>query len=86
MIKSCVVCGKAFEAEDQGFRRLTCSEECREKNRANNDKIRHRRIAEEKKAAEERKRRHKKLTIAEINKMARAKGLSYGKYVEKYGV
>ena len=75
------MCGKDFEASGK---RAFCSDECRK-------------IAQKKRTAEadagykkykapKRKITKPKLSIAQINELARAEGLNYGQYVGKYGL
>lgn len=84
--KVCEICGKGFEGKAQRY----CSPECRyqaqlERQRAY--KVNFKKPQAEVKEEHKKKRgRKKKLSLAEINELARAEGLNYGQYVAKYGL
>ena len=90
MIKKCKICGEEFTTKYQA--KEYCSESCRREacnerqgktRKANEKKERgsYARKYDAKKAAEESSRR-----IRELERAAAAAGMSYGKYVSKYGL
>ena len=86
--KNCLVCGKELSGRQTKY----CSDECRYK--AQIERQRSLNYQEYKKPKadvveapkKKRGRPKKKLSIADINKLARAEGLNYGQYVAKYGL
>lgn len=79
----CKCCGELFKAPS--FHYSYCSDECRRKKRNKNGVA----YQKENHGAVRYKasmKKNKKLTIQEICKRAKAEGLSYGKYVGKYGL
>lgn len=63
-------CEYCGKVYEQAYTSKYCSEECKNKARAHTKK---------------RGRPKKKLTLAEIDRLAKAEGLTYGQYVSKYG-
>ena len=79
--KYCAVCGKEFKGRSYYY----CSDECRQKVIEQRQKNRNRN--EHKKVEVKPKKRKKlKYTIEQVQKLARAEGLSYGQFVAKYGL
>lgn len=79
----CVVCGKKFEQRYRSNSKLakTCSKECSNELR----KIVFAQKRElEKKLKEQRESKKPKLSVADINRLAREKHISYGQYVARY--
>lgn len=92
LVKVCPICGKTFKAKRK--RDYCCSQVC---TRMNNSKMSaewyrtqveiYREQAEINRSVKTpRPRKGKNLTVAEINKRARAEHLTYGQYVAKYGL
>ena len=87
-ILHCLVCGKELE----GRKRRYCSDECYHKAQLKRQRflneVEYKKSKAEVKEAPKKKRGRpkKKLSIADINKLARAEGLNYGQYVAKYGL
>ena len=87
-IKLCVICGK----EVTGKKRLYCSPDCSYEamlRRQSTYKYQWQKPQAEVKEEPIKKKRgrpKKKLSLADINEMARAEGLNYGQYVAKYGL
>ena len=77
-MRACVDCGKPFTDKDSKLR-VRCAE-CQlvHKRKITKERIAIRREEEEQK-------QNKKHAIAEIQREAAAKGMSYGQYVAKYG-
>jgi len=91
-VRVCKRCGKAIEGYHP---QANYCDQCRaELHLENWDRVREerKRIKSEnqERARQEKELREKKkrniISIAEIDKLAKAEGLSYGKYVSKYGV
>ena len=88
--KVCVICGK----ELTGTQTKYCSEECRYKAQLDRQRERYEQeykstmteATETQKKLKKRGRPKKKLSLADINNLARAEGLNYGQYVAKYGL
>lgn len=74
-IATCEVCGNQFPTHKKNAK--TCSTECCRIRTAEQRKIKQQLAKEEKKKKE---KAPKKLTLAEINNLARAAGMTYGKY------
>jgi hypothetical protein len=85
MIKKCKICGRTFMQNTRN--QMCCSKECaiinnrngcRERTRLRNEELK------ENTAYKQGRRREKKevKSIAEIQKLAREAGMTYGKYVE----
>ena len=79
--KACIVCGKMFQPTT--WQNITCSSDCKRKRKnATNKAYMYDYLSikqQAKKAAQEKER--KPSTLAEINRSAKALGMSYGKYV-----
>lgn len=84
-LESCEMCGKPLT----GQRRTYCSEECQKQSKKQE------RYEEYKKpmattypvvVVKKRGRPKKKLTLAEVNELARAENMSYGQYCAKHGL
>ncbi len=74
--KKCPVCGNLFEGRST---KIYCCSEC--KCKAQTQK----KLQECKKPKTvQRKKKHSSLSLEQINKRARAEGLTYGQYVAKY--
>ena len=86
-VRKCAICGNEFIAKRANT--IYCSGPCRiEANRRRN-KANWQKHIEEKNLSREIKRRGKPkapMTLAEIEAAARAEGIHYGEYVEKYGL
>ena len=86
-IKVCEICGKKLN----GFKKKYCSDECRYKSQLERQRNKYETelksiYSEEKTLKKKRGRPKKKISLAEINKLAREEGLNYGQYVAKYGL
>jgi predicted nucleic acid-binding Zn ribbon protein len=83
----CIICGKPLPP----LRRSYCSDECARRSKIcreeeyNKEQYKKPK-AEEQKKPKKRGRPKKNSTLAGINELARAEGLSYGQYVGKYGL
>ena len=79
--KKCPICGSIFVGRPN---KIYCSAKCCKKA----SKEYERKRGEERKKPEAEKKKHKSklesLNLEEINKKARAEGLSYGQYMAKY--
>lgn len=75
----CPVCGKVFQTNRY---KKYCSKECGLKMKRIGDK---RRAAQRKRLKEEQSRQKPNTGIIDVETLARAEGLSYGKYVAKHG-
>lgn len=89
----CPVCGKMFARERKKPNQRYCSLDCSKKAeleskrisaRQNKSLIHHRSIEPPKKPKKKKKSNMK--SIAEIDRLAKEEGLTYGQYVAKYGV
>lgn len=86
--KVCAMCGKKLEKHQSKF----CSPECRYKGQLERQRNRYEQeykstmTVTEEKQKKKRGRPKKKLSLADINNLARAEGLNYGQYVAKYGL
>lgn len=85
---NCVICGKPLTGRQRSY----CSDECKRKGKIERE-IKEHKYEYKKPQAEEvkcepkkRGRPKKKLSISEVNELARAEGLNYGQYVSKYGL
>ena len=78
-IKTCKVCGKLLT----GNRYCFCSKECFEKAKASG-RYKHDGEQRKKPKTKSKQETKKPLPFAEVCKLAREKGLSYGQYVAKY--
>ena len=76
--KPCRVCGKMFEPTRST--QIYCGKECSRKAAKENEKEYQRQLREQKKE----KPKKKVLSLAEINALAREKGMNYGEYVSRY--
>lgn len=74
--KFCIVCGK----ELIGRKRAYCSEEC------NRQAINEKQSEYKRVVVPTGKKKKPKLTIAQINELARKEGLNYGQYCAKHGL
>lgn len=72
--KRCTICGKKFLGRPN---RMYCSPACRAKSQSKAYK-------EEQESKVKKKSETRILSIEEINRRARAEGLSYGQYMAKY--
>lgn len=79
MIKQCKVCGKEFEADKH--QRRCCSDECREINKKENERIASLRYRELR--MKKRKKAENQQKIIDIAVEARKQGMTYGQYVAK---
>lgn len=80
-MRTCNICGKMFEANGT---RVYCSQTCSKKGKANSNRVYKK---ENFTIGKARKTYTKpKLSIAQVCKLAKAEGISYGKYVGKYGL
>lgn len=99
MIRECAVCGKMFEVPNHYNKATVCSKECRDDRERQRNLERYNRLKEQRRQASvdevidhkietgiKRRTKKKKITIAEIQLMAREEHLSYGQYVSKYGL
>ena len=77
----CVICGKKFEQRYRSKPTKTCSKEC--SNELRKIVFAQKRELEEK-LKEQRKSKKPKLSVADINRLAREKHISYGQYVARY--
>lgn len=87
VVRVCKRCGKEFTVTDNS-RRVFCCDECRERWHIE-QKSRERKAIKEEKASAKRvksSRKKKVLSISEICKLAMEEHLSYGQYVERYGL
>jgi predicted nucleic acid-binding Zn ribbon protein len=84
--KVCVVCGKKLTGQQSKY----CSAECRYQAQLQRQRsanlIEYKKPRAEATPPKKRSRPRKKLSIADINKLAREEGLNYGQYVAKYGL
>lgn len=86
--KVCVVCGKELTGQQSKY----CSSECRykaqlERQRGRYEKEYKSTLTEAQETQKKKRvRPRKKLSIADINQLAREEGLNYGQYVAKYGL
>ena len=84
----CLICGKALTGNQTKY----CSEECRYKAQLERQRQLNKNEYKKPKAdtvappSKKRGRPPKKLSIADINQLAREEGLNYGQYVAKYGL
>jgi ribosomal protein L20 len=82
------VCGKEIFERKQSY----CSPECRYKAQIERQRNRYEKeykstqTEAEEKQKKKRGRPRKRLSIADINQLAREEGLNYGQYVAKYGL
>ena len=79
--KECVICHKIFVPKSANA--ICCSSECSTERNREKARCRHRMYRQQKKIAKEVKVIN--LSIAEIQRRARAEGVSYGKYVLMMG-
>ena len=80
-MKACPVCGKKFRPIRT---QVYCGGECAYKAKIRREEARN---SEYKKyVAPTRKQKKPKLTLAQINELARAEGLNYGAYCAKHGL
>lgn len=79
--KECVICHKIFVPKSANA--ICCSAECSTKRNREKARCRHRMYRQQKKIAKEVKVIN--LSIAEIQRRARAAGVSYGQYVLMMG-
>lgn len=86
--KVCAVCGKKITGHQTKY----CSPECRYKGQLERQRGRYEQEYKSttteavEKQKKKRGRPKKKLSLADINNLARAEGLNYGQYVAKYGL
>lgn len=86
--KVCAVCGKEITGQHTKY----CSSECRYKAQIERQRNRYEKeykstlTETEEKQKKKRGRPRKRLSIADINQLAREEGLNYGQYVAKYGL
>lgn len=81
VLRKCARCGRTFYSD--GHRRLYC-DNCKYAAALERQRVYRERIRQEK-AAEKAKETRKK-TVVEIDRLAAAEGISYGKYCLKYGI
>lgn len=82
-MRECIWCGESFLTKYK--QSVYCSEECKKLARNKQRQLcyfAHKNDVKEKPVVKQKK----KMTIEEVCKLAKAEGLSYGRYVEKYGV
>ena len=78
---ACEMCGKSLT----GLRRTYCSDECQKKSKLSERYDEHKKPQATTYPVNVKKQdRPKKMTLAEVNELARAEGLSYGQYVAKH--
>lgn len=81
--RKCKICGKTLT----GNQRKYCSNECKRKGKSKYEYDYHKDQYKKPKAeTKPQKKKKPALSIAEINKLARAEGLNYGQFVGKYGL
>ena len=79
--KECKICGKALD----GKQRLYCSEKCKKKGKAILEMNYHS-TQYKKPTIAEREQKKPKMSIAQINALARTENLTYGQYLAKHGL
>ncbi len=86
--KVCAICGKELTGTQVKY----CSAECRYKAQVQRQRSLYKKeykstlTEAEEKQKKKRGRPRKRLSIADINQLAREEGLNYGQYVAKYGL
>jgi predicted nucleic acid-binding Zn ribbon protein len=84
--KNCLICGKPLTGTNKKY----CSAECRYQAQLQRQRsanlIEYKKPKAEATPPKKRGRPKKKQSLADINKLARAEGLTYGQYVGKYGL
>lgn len=80
-VKKCIQCGKVLEGRQKKF----CSDDC--VGQYKQERALERYEANKKPKAEAKPKKKKpKMSIAQINELARAEGLNYGQYCAKYNL
>ena len=80
-VRTCEMCGNKFVGRPN---KKYCSEECRKKGAAEYNRKRSEERQKPKVENKKPKSKLRALTIEQINRRARAEGLTYGQYVAKY--
>lgn len=82
----CACCGTIFESDR---RKKYCSVKCQRKGKGSNSRTTSKKRKSNSffaRISAPKKKKNGKLTLAEINELARSEGLNYGQYVAKYGL
>jgi hypothetical protein len=86
-VKYCAICGREVEDTKRLYCSPDCSYEAMLRRQSAYKSIYKKPKAEVKEEPKKKRgRKKKKLSLAEINELARAEGLNYGQYVAKYGL
>lgn len=80
-VRTCVMCGNIFVGRPN---KKYCSAECRNKGAAEYNRKRSEERQKPKVESKKRKSKLGSLSIEQINRRARAEGLTYGQYMAKY--